>query len=326
MARKLPWAESSEPAQKRARTTDRAWTPVNRSRPSHGASTETEQTRIKTPTSSPAKRRPRSRSPSTSPPRGPPAVEPMIEGYEDDDIWMMVEDEFQTLANSFTAHLHHAEYKRLMKRARDAPRKQPPEPTSPMSKETKRKLQRAELEKKQQDVLNRVASRARVDDTAEDAEEEDKVEDPWRNTTLAGLMAVGSQEKKSLKGLEKLPSSTRASKGFSKAESTAQPRRTDTIDKLTRLSKQRNEDQRPNKSPASTTNFGSDSSHHSSSTKAAARNSRRNLPPSSPSLAAQATQPPTTRRPSPSPALLKRKQANEKSKENRLAEVPMFLI
>jgi hypothetical protein len=45
----------------------------------------------------------------------------MIEGMENDDGWMMVEDELLTTARLFTAHLHHAEYQRLKGLARTRP-------------------------------------------------------------------------------------------------------------------------------------------------------------------------------------------------------------
>lgn len=41
----------------------------------------------------------------------------MIEDYDNDDKWRMVEDEFFTTARLFTAHLHLAEYNRLKKEA-----------------------------------------------------------------------------------------------------------------------------------------------------------------------------------------------------------------
>jgi hypothetical protein len=156
----------------------------------------------------------------------------MREGFENDDIWMMVEDEFQSLAQSFTAHLHRAEYKRLMKKAKEAPPRSLPEPASPISKETQRKLQRRALVDKQNTALQSVTAASRIDGLSDD-QEEDKVEDPWRGTALAGLMALGSQEKTSLKGLEKLPSSTRAAQGFSKAAPKPSTRKTNAIDELT---------------------------------------------------------------------------------------------
>jgi hypothetical protein len=157
----------------------------------------------------------------------------MIPGYEDDDIWMMVEDELQTLAQSFTAHLHHAEYKRLVKKAREAPPRQIPQPDSPMPKETKQKLLRQARDKSNNDTLLQMVSKGKTELLADDAEEE-KVDDPWRGTALAGLVASGSQQKTSLKGLDKMPSTTRAALGFSKALSQLQPRQTDAIDLLTR--------------------------------------------------------------------------------------------
>ena len=166
------------------------------------------QTTLVTPT----KKRTASRTPSTSPPPAPPDTEPMREGYDEDDEWMIVEDEFQTLAQSFTKHLHHAEYKRLMRKARDAPKTQLPEPKSPMSRETKQRLRRKALERKQSDGLDEIMPT--VAEGNDGRVEDERVEDPWRGTSLAGLMATGSQEKRSLKGLGKLPSSTRAAKGY----------------------------------------------------------------------------------------------------------------
>jgi len=37
----------------------------------------------------------------------------MKDGYDNDDKWIMVEDEFLETAKQFTRHLHHAEYQRL---------------------------------------------------------------------------------------------------------------------------------------------------------------------------------------------------------------------
>ncbi|RMZ90288.1 hypothetical protein DV736_g2469, partial [Chaetothyriales sp. CBS 134916] len=116
MARTLPWQGTTEPAPKRRRTTAL--------KPDDGTA-EPSHTRLRTSLSIKPRRTGSSRSPSTSPPpTPPPQAEAMQEGYDADDIWMMVEDEFQTLAHSFTRHLHHAEYKRLMIKAKhDAPPK-----------------------------------------------------------------------------------------------------------------------------------------------------------------------------------------------------------
>ncbi|OAL29928.1 hypothetical protein AYO22_01834 [Fonsecaea multimorphosa] len=137
----------------------------------------------------------------------------MREGYDGDDIYIMVEDEFQTVAQSYTAHLHHAEYKRLVKQARDAAPKALPEPTSPMSEKTKRRLKSAALRDKQNETLRRVIR----DPTLEDEEDEDTVNDLWSGTSLAPLMASSSQQKRSLVGLEGIASSTKAGMGLARS-------------------------------------------------------------------------------------------------------------
>ncbi|KAL9059594.1 MAG: hypothetical protein Q9162_001099 [Coniocarpon cinnabarinum] len=60
--------------------------------------------------SRPDKRQRGLRSPSTSPPPAPPDVEFMQDG---DEQWLMVEDEFLATAQTFTQHMHHAEYQRM---------------------------------------------------------------------------------------------------------------------------------------------------------------------------------------------------------------------
>ncbi|KIW81943.1 hypothetical protein Z517_04969 [Fonsecaea pedrosoi CBS 271.37] len=142
----------------------------------------------------------------------------MREGYDGDDIYIMVEDEFQTVAQSYTAHLHHAEYRRLIKQAREAAPKPLPEPTSPMSERTKRRLKSVALQNKQKKTLRRVLR----DPTLEDEENEDNedkiVDDLWTGTSLAPLMASGSQQKKSLVGLEGISSSTKAGMGLARIQ------------------------------------------------------------------------------------------------------------
>lgn len=132
----------------------------------------------------------------------------MHEGYDRDDIYIMVEDEFQTVAQSYTAHLHYAEYKRLVKQAREAVPKPLPEPTSPMTVETKNRLRTAALRKKQTQTLRQITG---VKDQEE--QEEDEGADLWSGTTLAPLMAGGSQHKQSLVGLERISSNTKAGRG-----------------------------------------------------------------------------------------------------------------
>ncbi|ETI20846.1 hypothetical protein G647_07189 [Cladophialophora carrionii CBS 160.54] len=141
----------------------------------------------------------------------------MHEGYDGDDAYIMVEDEFQTVAQLYTAHLHHAEYKRLVKQARQAPPKALPAPTSPMSKEAKNRLRTAALEKRQKEILRRVTGNKTREEGGED--EDDKEANLWSGTSLAPLMAGGSQQKRSLVGLEGISSSTKAGLGLTRSQS-----------------------------------------------------------------------------------------------------------
>lgn len=142
----------------------------------------------------------------------------MYNGYQADDIYMMVEDEFQSVAQSYTAHLHQAEYKRLIREARNKPPKPLPEPTSPMSKTAKSRLKSVILQKKQKNALAQV-----MGTNPQDEEEEDDVVDLWSGTSLAQFMSNSSQGKTSLVGLERISSTTKAGFGFARAD-TGQPR------------------------------------------------------------------------------------------------------
>lgn len=339
MARRLPWdleaASSKKTPQNRPRKTDAN----KQDNPSDSSATPAKtQTRLKQEPVTPTKNRRSTRTPSTSPPPGPPDVEPMRAGFDEDDAWMMVEDEFQTLAQSFTAHLHHAEYKRLVKKARDAPKKRLPEPVSPMPNATKRKLQRQALEQQQEEGLDRVIPKVNGD-LSEEAEDE-KIEDPWKGTSLARLMVAGSQEKRSLKGLEKLPSSTRAARGYQQSFSgsldtsttsqVVEPPQSSALDlSLSSTSngsqvKKQSELSRsacPRNAETRVANTGvQDNGRNTSASGGPASNKSTIFPQET-----SDTQP-TVRKRLGSPTLLKRKKLKKESTEDRLAEVPMFIL
>ncbi|KIX04425.1 uncharacterized protein Z518_05293 [Rhinocladiella mackenziei CBS 650.93] len=215
MARTLPWSIDHEPPSKRQRAA-----PMRRPKPERESSAGTNEESVEErgmdsrgrQTHTTPKKNSGGRTPSTSPPRAPPTPELMREGYDGDDIYVMVEDEFYTIAQSYTAHLHHAEYKRLVKQAREAAPKALPEPTSPMSNEAKKRLQMATLQKKQKDTLHQVLGKTSVEE-----DEEDNVIDLWSGTSLAPLMTSNTQERTSLIGLERMSSSTRAGLGYIRA-------------------------------------------------------------------------------------------------------------
>lgn len=163
------------------------------------------------------------RTPSTSPPPGPPPIELMQEGLDADDIYMMVEDEFHAIAQSYTAHLHHAEYKRLMREAKERnnqKRSTVPEIPRGASFETKLRLKKAGLSERQSTGLKEMITPGLLIDSDEEendktlGEEEKTVAEPWAGTSLAGLMSWDASQRTSLKGLNKLKSETRAAQGF----------------------------------------------------------------------------------------------------------------
>lgn len=363
MPRKLPWKlnANTKPDQPRPKTPEPKYEQT-----SEGDSSDRGRSK------GPIKYKRRARSHSTSPPPGPPPVSPMREGFEEDDIWMLVEDEFEAIAKTFTAHLHHAEYKKLVKKAREAPPKPLPTAASPMSKETRRRIQRDNLRHKQQETLEGIGLGSGPVD--------ENVEDPWRGTSIAGLIASGSQEKRSLKGIERFSSSTRAAQGFSRhgsgddaqkgAQSVLHPQRRreqgqadrastvpevqrDRLQKRTRQGEERLEAASPPavtrvQNPKRHRGEARDESESSSTVskpvpapraieasrsapkaanaepeRTASRTVARGLTEGNPEKEQQAS----PRRPSISSLLAKRKKVKkEDSKEERMSQVPMFLI
>ena len=233
MARKLPWTnEPQAPGLKRASpnssTPKRTRHRRSLSQPSqHDASHASDDAlpAVSSVSATPSKRqttikytarRPHhssQRTPSTSPPPGPPPNAPMRPGYDADDIYMMVEDEFHATAQTFTHHLHHAEYKRLQGKARDAQRERVPVVTDGMRAETRKKIEGGLVRERQRAALDLV-----LRGEGDEDEVTKKVHDPWIGTSLAEFMSGASQQRRALVGLEQVRSSTKAAKGFKQAE------------------------------------------------------------------------------------------------------------
>jgi hypothetical protein len=127
------------------------------------------------------------REPSSSPPpvvQQPPAVEEMRGGYGGDDGWMMVEDEFYSTAQQFTAHVHHAEYARLKRLHRSR------------GVETLRALERGTDGRtgmsREVEFKRKVEEKRRGGGGGESEEEDEWMDDPQ----LAVLMGGGQKEKR----------------------------------------------------------------------------------------------------------------------------------
>ncbi|KAL1863498.1 transcription initiation from RNA polymerase II promoter [Paecilomyces lecythidis] len=224
MPRTLPWliggghdtpSEQSTPRQKRtdSGTPGSDWS--NRGRKPTVTNTPTKRDFLRS-----------SRSPSSSPIRQPPAEEYLIEGFDNDDKYIMVEDEFYAIAQEFTQHLHHAEYVRRRKEAKlrnaaainDLAR--PTDGRTEMREETKKKKLSQALSARQKAGLEKIkGKRPRVDSEEEDELGEDE-DDPWVGTSLHGLM-TSPRKAQSLVGLQGIKSRTRAAAGYSQASASA---------------------------------------------------------------------------------------------------------
>ncbi|KAL2374388.1 hypothetical protein RJ035_004947 [Blastomyces gilchristii] len=220
MPRTLPWQVDEKP---RKSTTPTASSSKRQSRST--SSTASGLGNVQTPTRGASQI---VRTPSTSPPCEVPPVEFMKEGLDNDDQYIMVEDEFLATAQSFTRHLHHAEYVRKKNETKIKNAKaikalvRPTGVKSTLSAESRKNMQSEENSSRHKAALSelkRIAGRPPVDSEVEDEgieSEEDKDDDPWVGTSLQNLMTY-QMKHKSLVGLHRIRSTTRAALGFSKA-------------------------------------------------------------------------------------------------------------
>ncbi|KAF4165866.1 hypothetical protein CNMCM6936_007277 [Aspergillus lentulus] len=157
-------------------------------------------------------------SPPTSPIQRCPSEEYLIEGFNKDDIYMMVEDEFYAMAQTFTKHLHYAEYVKRKKEAklqnaaaiRNLAR--PTDGVSPKSEEMKRTEAAAALSARQRAGLEKMGGKRPQLDS--DKEEDDTDEDDGLAGTSLGYLMTSPRKARSLVGMQGVKSSTRAAAGF----------------------------------------------------------------------------------------------------------------
>ncbi|KAF3066505.1 hypothetical protein GL218_08984 [Daldinia childiae] len=133
----------------------------------------------------------------------------MIEGLDNDDLYRMVEDEFLSTAQQFTAHLHAAEYHRLKAASKsqnaDTIRDISRPVVGRMTDLVKQKQERkARLEKQKAATRKARADRNRNDDST--ASESDL----WRSASLHGLMESPRKKAARLDKLTKVATTTRA--------------------------------------------------------------------------------------------------------------------
>ncbi|KAL9944427.1 hypothetical protein ACHAO3_008555 [Verticillium nonalfalfae] len=112
----------------------------------------------------------------------------LIPGYDHDDIYRMVEDEFLVIAGKFTAHLHAAEYHRLKTQARSQNADAIADISRPVVgslTELARRRQEDLLRQKNQQQALRQSS---AGDGGEPGETEEEDAALWRGSSLRGLM------------------------------------------------------------------------------------------------------------------------------------------
>ncbi|WEW57401.1 hypothetical protein PRK78_002868 [Emydomyces testavorans] len=225
MPRTLPWQVNTESLKSKPPISSSSQTLARASRSATDSEKDNASTRAKRP-------RKHGRSPSTSPVREPPPEEFMREGLENDDLYIMVEDEFLATAHTFTRHLHYAEYVRRKNQAKLANQSFPSSISRPtdgktkLSNETRKKIEAEEAAARHKaalDGLKKAAGRPLVDSEVEDVDdsEEDRDDDPWIGTQLQPLM-VAPRQPRSLVGLHGIKSSTKAALGYSTASTRAQ--------------------------------------------------------------------------------------------------------
>ncbi|KAF3385234.1 Transcription initiation factor IIA subunit 2 [Penicillium rolfsii] len=163
-----------------------------------------------------------SQTPPTSPARPCPAQEFLIEGLDHDDAWVMVEDEFYAIAQSFTQHLHYAEYVRRKKEAKARSTEalnhiqRPTDGRTQLPKETERRKEAEALAARQKAGLAHLG----VPEADKDDSDDD---DTWAGTHLHDLL-TSPRKSRSLVGAQAMKSSTRAAAGFRQAAGSSNDR------------------------------------------------------------------------------------------------------
>ncbi|GAB7361726.1 hypothetical protein MBLNU230_g1773t1 [Neophaeotheca triangularis] len=208
MPRKLPWVVEARNTQPGTSTVSSNPAPATKKRkttpPTNGAVLDDDLNPLNpinptdAPPSTPPARKTRPRTPSTSPPPAPPTVEPMREGWEQDDAWMMVEDELLSTARLFTSHIHHAEYVRLKQLARSRGDGALAKIARPVDARVEKG---AGLKLREEAAAQEKV--AREERAADEEQGEEVVEDePWKHDAqLAELMSGLGRERRDLTGL-----------------------------------------------------------------------------------------------------------------------------
>ncbi|KAE9977775.1 hypothetical protein BLS_001141 [Venturia inaequalis] len=227
MARKLPWLSGNTKVSTDGTATSTASRTTKRRKVRPAQSDSEDNASDASSTSPPTSRAIRqtartARNPSSSPPPPPPRQDFMRAGLEQDDIWVMVEDEFLSTAHLYTSHLHKAEYLRLKKLARSQNAStiqnisRPVDDRTEQSGESRKKMEGARLRAMGTKAMQNLEGDRRGLGRGEDGDE-DEDNDPWmRDPRLAGLMTQ-RENNSQLSRITGAKSKTRASAGYAQA-------------------------------------------------------------------------------------------------------------
>ncbi|KFZ13057.1 hypothetical protein V501_03907 [Pseudogymnoascus sp. VKM F-4519 (FW-2642)] len=143
----------------------------------------------------------------------PPEESFMIDGFNNDDRYRMVEDEFLDVAKEFTQHLHAAEYQRMKNsaKAKNATTinsiSRPV--TTKMGGETRRKVESIARAKKQADAIKDIHG-----EQPREEGDSDESQGPWLGTALHGLMEKPRASAVPLTEISGFHSTTKAAAGY----------------------------------------------------------------------------------------------------------------
>ena len=186
------------------------------------------------------------RTPSTSPPPTlPPRASPLRPGLQVDDIYIMVEDEFLATAQTFTRHLHHAEYQRLKKTAKErnpstiSKISRPTDGKTPMRNEHKRKKQAQAVDRTlKQGVDELLVKAAKHHSRSKNSDSDFDVNDfeddhHWQGTQLHAFMSATPRHNlKSLTGLQGVKGHTKAAAGYRRGRLTSERSKPSSVSKV----------------------------------------------------------------------------------------------
>lgn len=164
----------------------------------------------------------------------------MVQGFDNDDRWRMVEDEFYSVASRFTAHLHAAQYRRLKDEAkkRDPTIQATPRPVtrpptldvvrrqaaSTLAASQRRAIAAAKLRSKASDSAPAAAAAAAAATQSEDEHGDGfQIQHPRKRTHLASLL---DSSRKRVQPLMSIAASTGKARAASTSTSTPSARPT----------------------------------------------------------------------------------------------------